>query len=161
MLRLAIPFIALVLAGCSGTRNDEGETRSKARPISLDSLAPNQQVYLRTPDDSISSCDSASQFRQITKAPAPSGAPGKSPDYDSFLLDGNLVLRIAYLKTQNDSLFFLATVGFADKENAYASVCIERRHIGKIFVDRGNEPRKEGRRGKGGGRGRGRRGTPS
>jgi hypothetical protein len=65
---------------------------------------------------------------------------------------------MAYLRTRNDSLDFLATVESADRVNAYASICIEKKHIGRIFVDRGNEPRREERKGKSGGHGRGRRG---
>jgi hypothetical protein len=157
-LLLVIPFLSLLLACCSGTRNVEEERKARIRPISLDSLAPNQPVYLKIPDDSIPNCDSGSQFKRISKAHAAADAPGKNPGYDSFSLDGNPVLRMAYLRTQSDSLYVLATVGSADKENAYASICIERKHIGRIFVDRGNEPRREGRKGKGGGHGRGRRG---
>ncbi len=135
---------------------------SHFRAVDPSSLHEIQAVGLSLSADTVKSCDTGSPFRSLTKAAAAENSK-KDPETnilkagDALSADGLPIIKLTYLKTSGDSLYFGATVAKSEKETMVAGICVERRFIKNVFVEMKPKPGNESESGlhrHGGGEGR-------
>ena len=151
---LLASFMLGLFAGCAGSESKDGDPEAKIRSVSLESLTPYKQVFLKVGPDTLKNCDTASDYKVFVKVPPKAGA---AKTYDAFAVNGDPILSQTFLRAENDSIYFMATVQKQDKADVYVSLCLERRYIAETLVTLTPGAKNEGRKGKGPHGGGGRR----
>lgn len=130
--------------GCAGSGPKDAD--AKLRSVSLESLAPYKQVFLKVGPDTVRNCDTASDYKVIVKVPPKDGA---ARPYDAFAVNGEPILSQTFLRAADDSIYFMATVEKPDKADVYVSLCVERRYISESLTASSPGAKSETRKGRG------------
>jgi hypothetical protein len=144
---LGFASLGMLIFGCAGGESKREDAAPKIHSVSLDSLTPYKQVFLKVGPDTLRNCDTASDYKEFVKVPSKDGTPKR---YDAFAVNGDPIVAETFLKVVNDSVYFMATVENRNKGDSYVSLCVERRFISETMMAGSPAYKPEGRKGRGG-----------